>query len=508
MNIPTNTRMIGLVLSVAATATVFAGPELSDLDTYVTIPSVMKVRNGKVTSSTPVVTNTVEILEALGQNDAYAKENISTLSNRTSMVLARDGSDPQNTYIDKNGVPRKDYRVVIGEGTVNDGNDSDHGQSVTIGRDSRAHGPATTSLGPNTEGSDDGFNINIGWRTISTKKGGISIGTGLTSNQDYWLDEGRTEHNPKEGYTAATGVNAISIGRGTRAEADNAISLGAGAKSTAVNAVQLGAGTNDEPDTLKYKNVVLVKDGKLVENFTAASLDPVCHDASTEEEVSARSHAINTIAASKKLTGGEEIGLTPTSSRNFDVFFPNDENVRGGLPVWLKLEVDGATPIIRGRSNSGLEYLTKLPAMIQVRQPMTNLVMFTVDYIENNYDWTPVITNTSVSYNSTDNRFVLIGERPKVASGYNLHAATEITIEYPTVDDETTATVNVGRFNETSKCIDGTLFSNASIGEEDIGKPTVLPDASYFDGTKSFWFIIHYTTRNGTGDYRVSMSPL
>ena len=47
-------------------------------------------------------------------------------------------------------------------------------------------------------------------------------------------------------------MNAISIGRGTRAEKNNSMAFGYQAKADAVGAVQLGAGSNTEENTLKF----------------------------------------------------------------------------------------------------------------------------------------------------------------------------------------------------------------------------------------------------------------
>lgn len=150
-------------------------------------------------------------------------------------VSAYDGDT--KTYIDKNGQAKQDYRVVIGAGTVSDGNDGMHGQSVVIGRDAKSHGCASCALGPNSETGDAGYDIAIGWRSVAVGSGAIAIGCGTKSGQNYWLDDERTQHNPNEQATAAVGANAISIGRGTRAENDSSIAVGYGARANANGAV-------------------------------------------------------------------------------------------------------------------------------------------------------------------------------------------------------------------------------------------------------------------------------
>lgn len=149
-----------------------------------------------------------------------------------------------------------------------------HGQSVVIGRDAKSHGCASCALGPNSETGDAGYDIAIGWRSVAVGSGAIAIGCGTKSGQNYWLDDERTQHNPNEQATAAVGANAISIGRGTRAENDSSIAVGYGARANANGAVQLGAGSNIEANTLKFQNTTIVKDGKLVGAFDPAELDP------------------------------------------------------------------------------------------------------------------------------------------------------------------------------------------------------------------------------------------
>lgn len=174
---------------------------------------------------TPIVTNAAQAVSTL----------VGPYLANVYNVSAFDGDT--HTYVDKNGVTRQDYRVLIGAGTVADGNDGSHGQAIAIGRDAKTHGPASCAIGPNTEVGDAGFGIAIGWRTVAVASGAVAIGCGITSGQDYWLDPGRTEHNPNEHTTAAVGVNSVSIGRGTRAEKNTSMAFGYQAVADAAGAV-------------------------------------------------------------------------------------------------------------------------------------------------------------------------------------------------------------------------------------------------------------------------------
>ena len=487
-----------------------AAPENAELDTYVPIPNAQVVRAGKVAASTPTMTNTVPVVEAIAQNVGIAKTIITTVSNNTSMVSAKDGSDPNNTFIDRTGVARKDYRVLIGHNARSDGNDSDHGQSITIGRDAESHGPATVVVGPNAEADNDGFNVVAGWRAIATKKGGIAIGTGTQSGQNYWLDEERTQHNPNEKYTAATGENAISIGRATRAEATDAISIGANAKTTAQGAVQLGQGINTEANTLKFRDVTLVKDGK-INGFDDSELDPVEHVVSTTQssdiEIDAKPHVINTITAESSLGPGTELGLNPMGSRNYEVYLPNTEEVRAGMTISTMVEIPGVTCLYRGFSGD----IQRLPAIVTIRQPNAKTVIIKADIMDDGYDWTPVVTNCNVFYKPTDGTFFATNAIPATQrefSGYNLHGLQSIKVAY--VEDSTGSTVTNSFFTLQPK---DRYATNAYYGYTSImgvvGETPTLPTGSRIRGTAvtggiQYEYDFIYTTVNGETTYHMT----
>lgn len=73
-------------------------------------------------------------------------------------------------------------------------------------------------------------------------------------------------------HAEVSAINGVAIGSGakhpddddaTTASAPKAIAIGYNAKSAAANAVQLGEGENTEEDTLKFRDVTIVKDGKI-----------------------------------------------------------------------------------------------------------------------------------------------------------------------------------------------------------------------------------------------------
>ena len=73
-------------------------------------------------------------------------------------------------------------------------------------------------------------------------------------------------------HATVTAINGVAVGGGanhpgddnaTTASAPKAIAIGYNAKASATNAVQLGEGVNTEADTLKFRDVTIVKDGKI-----------------------------------------------------------------------------------------------------------------------------------------------------------------------------------------------------------------------------------------------------
>lgn len=73
-------------------------------------------------------------------------------------------------------------------------------------------------------------------------------------------------------HATVSAINGVAIGSGavhpgdndaTVASAAKALAIGYGAKASAADAVQLGEGENTEAGTLKYRNVTVVKDGKV-----------------------------------------------------------------------------------------------------------------------------------------------------------------------------------------------------------------------------------------------------
>ena len=210
----------------------------------------------------------------------------------------------------------------------------------------------------------------------------------------------------------ATGVNAIAIGSGaqhpdetamtgdaTVASGPTSISMGYGAKSTAKNAVQLGQGVNSEADTLKFFDVTVVKDGKVAAGldtnavFAAISdsLDPQVIEEfpdGFEAELSVKSHAVTTLAATNNTVGpGYEAYLTPTGSRNFEVYMANTETNRRGLPVSFATDFPGG----RILGPWAKRKVKTLPFKVRTIEPVPKTLVLEVETYDDGWDWTPVV---------------------------------------------------------------------------------------------------------------------
>lgn len=389
-------------------------------------------------TKSPVVTNAWQAVQS------KVNETLSPVAAKVFNVSAYDGDNV--TFIDKNGDEKRDYRVVIGAGTVSDGNDGTHGQSIVIGRDAKSHGCASCALGPNSETGDNGYDIAIGWRSVAVSQGAIAIGCGTKSGQDYWLDPERTQHNPNEQATAAVGLNAISIGRGTRAENDNSIAVGAGAKANASGAVQLGAGDNAEANTLKFQDVTIVKDGKVVGAFDSKELDPVVYEVQSDSVVTAKTHSITTIECTSP--SYSEIEVYPSSSRNYEIFIDNTLTNRMNLPLWLS--DDGAKLFMK---DGDLGPFLKLPLAIKIKEPKPGRCLVDVEQFDDGYAWNPTITNVKYTVSSGSTWSINVEQM----QGTEIHLLTNCALKLAYGDD-----VVQKKITQSNALYSYSSFSNAS----------------------------------------------
>ena len=382
----------------------------------------------------------------------------------------------------------EDYSLRIGENTRVLGNDGTHTQSISIGRDAITASSAAVAVGPNTEVWDK-FGIALGWRAASVGEHGIAIGSGKASN-DYWLSTDpatgrpippRTKHNPNEYLCLAEAKDSISVGFQARVT------------SNAVNSVQLGTGVNDKPNTLKFRDVTIVEDGKVIADYDPNVLDPTLTDVGTTEKMVCRAHTINTMEA-PSADRVDQVELFPESSRNYEVFIPNDVAFRKNLPLTIKNGVPEVTTVL---FEEGAETLDKLPVLAKVRQPRRDTLIFNIKDLDDGTDWTPVINRINVYF---DHNKGLVHYGESTFRGTSLHSVKECKLRYPISATETFITNLVFAAKE----------ANEDMGPISLYDKVVLdymppPDKPfYFENDRCDIEFLNYYTSNGEAHFNCS----
>ena len=368
----------------------------------------------------------------------------------------------------------RNVSVAIGARAVavsNNGS-TNTGQSVAIGYCANAEGGQSIAIGPGAKhfiGETDltGHNayasgstsIAIGYSAKATGSAGVAVGPGTSGGAS----------------TIASGANTIALGKS--------------AQATANGAVQIGTGVNSEANTLKFQNTTIVRNGKIV-GFDESELDPKEHilDVSgNEAEFIPKKHVINTITVTNDLNASTEIYANNPGSRNYEVFIPNDEHTRQGLPFNIgtyELPVD-ITPIL----GSGTVF-SKLPVMITVRQPTSKLVIVKGEYMNDGYtNWNPVVTNCLLVYSGPTSK-KLYSKTSRAFEGINLQCVTNLTFKFGTGSNSKTRSINFDRGMGISYYSWATFAEITLTTEED----------SYFDGPDvgEKDLTLTYSTENGS----------
>ena len=105
-----------------------------------------------------------------------------------------------------------------------------------------------------------------------------------------------------------------------------------------------------------------------------------------DEEIAVRSHAITTYSPTGYV---EEVYVTPTGSRNFEIYVPNTPETRDRLPLAFDTDIEGeVTKLGPWWTNR----VTRLPFKATVKEPLPKTVILEVEDYETGWDWTPVVT--------------------------------------------------------------------------------------------------------------------
>lgn len=336
-----------------------------------------------------------------------------------------------NTKIRNVGISIGAY--ATGEGTTDIRN-----QNIAIGPFAHAVGSSMIAIGPGiretTENDWTGNNAFASGPGNGTNSRGGSAGISIGYHTKGWgtqfLSIGSGNSGTGGRATVASNNYAVAVGPAAQALATKAVALGRNSTATAEGAVQIGEGTNATPNSLQFMGVTIVENGRLV----GGNADPKewniqqSEIASGNMEVQLRSGSVTTVLPEGSLDNGTELYIkepTPGDLRNYEVYLPNEPEVRSGLPCGFKLSElpEG----IKGVTVGGKWQAHKLPAKVTITQPYSRLVIGKIEEFDDGTDWSPIITDAHIKWDGT--KFTADGS--KLLEGTNLHSGVSLKIRYP-----------------------------------------------------------------------------
>lgn len=382
------------------------------------------VNHNKVRGDAKTMTNMVEWAASVKTNIADAADALVDATNET--LKAANAAARAAVYADAPALTED--QVANGVTYVKGGHLQD--AAIAIGRDARAALPSNTVANA-TKG-------NV-LRSVSVAIGGFAEASYESSTyQNQAIAIGYCS-KAKDGQAIAIGSGAqhdyetdIESGA-TVALANQSVAIGYAAKATAQGAWQFGSGSNTNKNSLKFGDVYIVKDNKLavpeqeepeidetkVQQIVDDALAPQVYDLDVGLVVTAKTHAIVSIVPKQQV---DEFEVFATQSRNYEVYYPNTEKLRMSLPGSFGLvPSDGLT--VLGLSNT----ITRLPALVKVREPIDKQVIVEVVTYDDGYDWTPIRTGERWSVGES-------GRSLETVYGTNLQSTASVSVEYETTN--------------------------------------------------------------------------
>ena len=215
-------------------------------------------------------------------------------------------------------------------------------------------------------------------------------------------------------------------------------------------------------------------------------LAPVTITDADECMITAKSHTITTISPTNGVVAAFDI--VAGASRNYEIYVPNTENTRRGLPCVVKLQALDDTTLV-GVGQWWDRKITRLPALFKLREPVAGTVILDVETYDDGTDWTPQVTNAVWS---TTNGVMTLEK----VQGINLHNVLGVIVTYTNATDAaaSNSTTNfTPRYAELdmSKAFDGAAFT---VSESDLMAGTTPA--------------VTVTTVEGTNGYRTLNSLL
>lgn len=383
------------------------------------------VSHNKVRGDARTMTNMVEWAASVETNIANAAGALVDATNET--LKAANAAARAVVYADAPALTED--QVANGVTYVKGGHLQD--AAIAIGRDAKAALPSNLVANA-TKG-------NV-LRSVSVAIGGFAEASYENSTyQNQAIAIGYCS-KAKDGQAIAIGSGAqhtyetdLESGA-TVALANQSVAIGYAAKATAQGAWQFGSGSNTNRNSLKFGDVYIVKDNKLavpeqeepeidetkVQQIVDDALAPQVYDPeSCGLVVTAKSHTIVSIVPKQQV---DEFEVFATQSRNYEVYYPNTEELRMSLPGSFDLvPSDGLT--VLGLSNT----ITRLPALVKVREPIDKQVIVEVVTYDDGYDWTPIHTGDSWNVDES-------GRSLETVYGTNLQSTVSVSVEYETTN--------------------------------------------------------------------------
>ena len=384
--------------------------------------------------------------------------------------------------------------IAIGARAVAEGTSDLKNQSISIGLAAYSSGSSMIAIGPGSKDSTEtdwtGNNTFASGPGKNGTRGG-SASTAIGYSAKAWgtqaLAIGSGDSGTSKPATIASNDYTTAVGPSAQALAPKSVAIGRSAQSKAEGAVQIGTGTNSTPNSLQFMGVKIVENGRLLGGNADPKELSITPTTSTELEFSIDPGSVMTILPSSNCGPGTEIAISPTSGlRNYEIYLPNEPEVREGLPAGFSLDELPAEITQRVVKNHKWQAY-KLPAKITLKQPYSKLVIAEIEEMDDGSSWDPGITNCNLRWSFDQQKFITIGK--KLLEGTNLHAGVSMKLAYP-ISGGKVSTNELFEVN-TDGILDGTFYGWTMSAE-------FVPTGIITTSGDNSWFEIIYETSAGT----------
>lgn len=184
--------------------------------------------------------------------DALACGNGSRATGARSTAVGHiaQATDESATSVGNDARATNRYASAFGAGAY-----ATEGMSVAVGYASRATGTFSTALGGGAEATQK-FATAVGNGAWAKAQSATALGTAATSTGagsialgGAWDIDGNGAANEPEGWTTASGFQAVAIGTAAHATADGAVAIGAFSSNDRANTVSVGSATQQRQIT-------------------------------------------------------------------------------------------------------------------------------------------------------------------------------------------------------------------------------------------------------------------